>query len=85
MHSPIADEPAPQTRPDGQAALPSAPRGLGDLLRQFHADEGAVAYTEYLIVFILVTIGATIALLGTAAYVKAYRDFLVWWLAHPAV
>lgn len=41
--------------------------------------------TEYIIVFSLISFGATIALLGTAVYIKAYRDFLVWWLGHPAV
>lgn len=50
-----------------------------------HSDETGVAATEYIIIFSLITFGATLALLSTAAYVKAYRDFLVWWLAHPAV
>lgn len=55
------------------------------LLEAFHRDESGVAMTEYIIVFSLISFGATLALLATAAYVKAYRDFLVWWLAHPAV
>jgi len=55
------------------------------LIRQFHQDEEGVAMTEYIIVFSLISFGATISLLSTAVYVKGYRDFLVWWLAHPAV
>jgi Flp pilus assembly pilin Flp len=51
----------------------------------FHEDESGVAATEYIIVFSLISFGAVIALLMTAAYVKAYRDFLVWWFAHPAI
>lgn len=58
---------------------------LVDTLTRLHGDESGVAYTEYLIIFSLISIGATIALISTAVYVKAYRDFLVWWLAHPAV
>lgn len=53
--------------------------------RRLAEDESGIAMTEYIIVFSLVTIGATTALLGTAAYIKAYRDFMVWWLAHPAI
>jgi len=53
--------------------------------QRFHQDESGVAMTEYIIVFSLVSLGATISLIGCAVYVKAYRDFLVWWLAHPAV
>lgn len=52
---------------------------------RFHKDEEGVAMTEYLIVFSLISFGATISLLSCAVYVKGYRDFLVWWLAHPAV
>lgn len=52
---------------------------------KLHRDESGVAATEYIIIFTLITFGGTIALMSTAAYVKAYRDFLVWWLAHPAV
>lgn len=55
------------------------------LIQHFHQDEAGVAMTEYIIVFSLVSLGATISLIGTAVYVKGYRDFLVWWLAHPAV
>jgi len=51
----------------------------------FHQDDSGVAMTEYIIVFTLISFGATIALLATAVYIKAYRDFLVWWLGHPAV
>lgn len=58
---------------------------LVDALARLHHEESGVAYTEYLIIFSLISIGATIALISTAVYVKAYRDFLVWWLAHPAV
>lgn len=58
---------------------------LASRIEELDADESGVAATEYILVFSLVTFTATIALLGTAAYVKAYRDFLVWWLAHPAV
>lgn len=54
-------------------------------VRQLHADESGVAATEYIIVFTLITLGATLALIGTAAYIKAYRDFTLWWFAHPAV
>lgn len=53
--------------------------------RQLAEDESGIAMTEYIIVFSLVTIGATTALMATALYIKAYRDFLVWWLAHPAI
>lgn len=55
------------------------------LLKRFHDDESGVAMTEYIIIFSMISFGATLALLGTAVYVKGYRDFLVWWLAHPAV
>jgi Flp pilus assembly pilin Flp len=55
------------------------------LLNAFHEDEDAVAMTEYIIVFSLISIGATISLISVAYYVKAYRDFMVWWLSHPAV
>ncbi|QDG51940.1 hypothetical protein FIV42_14690 [Persicimonas caeni] len=56
-----------------------------DALDSFHRDDSGVAMTEYIIVFTLISFGATIALIGTAAYIKAYRDFMVWWLGHPAV
>lgn len=54
-------------------------------LAEFHGDEDGVAMTEYVLIFSLITFGGAMALIATAAYVKAYRDFLVWWLAHPAV
>ncbi|RAL22176.1 hypothetical protein DL240_09990 [Lujinxingia litoralis] len=66
-------------------ALTSLKLALVHSLDGLHRDERGVAYTEYLIIFSLISIGATIALISTAVYVKAYRDFLVWWLAHPAV
>ena len=56
-----------------------------ELFEKLHKDESGVAMTEYIIVFSLISLGATISLLGCAVYVKGYRDFLVWWLAHPAV
>jgi Flp pilus assembly pilin Flp len=56
-------------------------RAFGD----FHRDDSGVAMTEYIIVFTLISFGATVALIATAVYIKAYRDFLVWWLGHPAV
>ena len=58
---------------------------LAEGLEALHEDESGVAATEYIIVFSLITFGATIAVIATAAYVKAYRDFLVWWFAHPAI
>ncbi|MFU8803586.1 MAG: hypothetical protein ACNA8W_07245 [Bradymonadaceae bacterium] len=58
---------------------------LVETVRRLDADESGVAMTEYILVFTLVTFGATLALLSTAIYIKAYRDFLVWWLAHPAI
>ncbi len=60
-------------------------KGLASRLRDLDDDERGVAMTEYIIIFSLVSFGATVALMGSAAYVKAYRDFMVWWLAHPAV
>lgn len=60
-------------------------RTMKDLMSRLNEDEAGVAYTEYIIVFSAISIGSTVALLATAAYVKGYRDFLVWWLAHPAV
>lgn len=55
------------------------------LLQRLHREEDGVAMTEYIMVFTLISFGATIALISVAIYVKGYRDFLVWWLAHPAV
>ncbi len=54
-------------------------------VKQLDRDERGVAMTEYIMIFSLVSFGAMIALFSTAVYVKAYRDFMVWWLAHPAV
>ena len=54
-------------------------------LKRIHEDEGGVAMTEYVIVLTVIVIGAAVSLLGVSYYVKAYRDFLVWWLTHPAV
>jgi len=58
---------------------------LRDGVRRLHDEELGVAATEYIIVFSMITFGATLALLATASFVKAYRDFLVWWFAHPAI
>lgn len=55
------------------------------LLKHLHEDESGVAMTEYIIVFSAITLGSTVSLLSCAMYVKGYRDFLVWWLAHPVV
>lgn len=55
------------------------------MLDRFLRDESGVAMTEYLIIFTLVAFGATLALVVVAAYVKAYRDFMMWYLGHPAV
>ena len=57
----------------------------GDILRAFHEDESGVAATEYITVFTLLSFGATLAMIMTTTYVKAYRDFMVWWYAHPAI
>ncbi len=54
-------------------------------LRMLHSEESGVAMTEYIIVFSSVSFGATVALISVASYIKGYRDFLVWWLTHPAV
>jgi len=59
--------------------------GLLDRVAAFHADESGVAATEYVTVFVLLSIGATLALISTAAYIKGFRDFMVWWFAHPAI
>ena len=58
---------------------------MKNILKKFDANESGVAMTEYIIVFTTITFGATVSLLACAVYVKAYRDFLVWWLSHPAV
>jgi Flp pilus assembly pilin Flp len=54
-------------------------------LKMLHSEESGVAMTEYIIVFTSVSFGATVALISVASYVKGYRDFMVWWLTHPAV
>ncbi|MFP4599853.1 MAG: hypothetical protein ACOC9W_03310 [Persicimonas sp.] len=58
---------------------------LETVLEGFHRDESGVAMTEYILVFTLISFGATVALIATAVYIKAYRDFMVWWFGHPAV
>lgn len=60
-------------------------KSVRKFLHRLHGEESGVAATEYIIVFTLITFGATLAVLATASFVKAYRDFLVWWFAHPAV
>lgn len=65
--------------------LSTALTSLKSRIHQLDRDQSGVASTEYIIIFSLVSFGAMIGLLSTAAYVKAYRDFMVWWLAHPAV
>lgn len=54
-------------------------------LEMLHSEESGIAMTEYIIVFTSISFGATIALISVASYVKGYRDFMVWWLTHPAV
>ena len=56
-----------------------------NLLRAFHQNEEGVAATEYIIVFSLISFFCTLAIFGSAYYVKGYRDFLLYWLSHPAV
>jgi Flp pilus assembly pilin Flp len=58
---------------------------LRALIERFHADESGVAMTEYIIVFTLMSLGATIALIAVTVWIKGYRDFMVWWLGHPLV
>ncbi len=60
-------------------------RALGRVFEGFHQDDSGVAMTEYILVFTLISFGATVALIATAMYIKAYRDFMVWWFGHPAV
>lgn len=62
-----------------------AKTSIASRLEALDRDERGVAATEYIVIFSLVSFAALTALLGTAVYVKAYRDFMVWWLAHPAV
>lgn len=54
-------------------------------LKRFHEDEDGVAMTEYVIVLSTISITSALSILSVSYYVKAYRDFLVWWLTHPAV
>lgn len=56
-----------------------------ELVKRLHQEDSGVAMTEYIIVFSGISFGATLALISVAAYIKGYRDFLVWWLTHPAV
>lgn len=58
---------------------------LIEVAKSLHKDEGGVAMTEYIIVFSLIALGATVSLIGVAYYVKGYRDFMMWWMTHPAV
>jgi Flp pilus assembly pilin Flp len=55
------------------------------VLERFHEDEGGVVTTEYMIVFVFLALTAAVAAFATAAYIKGYRDFLVWWFSNPAV
>jgi Flp pilus assembly pilin Flp len=89
---PGADAPAPNQTDSSmnpmmkeQEHKQTAPNRLLDALERFHQDDSGVAMTEYIIIFTLISFGSTVALLATAAYIKAYRDFLVWWLGHPLV
>ncbi len=66
-------------------SLSTAWNALRSHIQRFDRDQRGVAATEYIIIFSLIAFGSTVALLSTAAFVKAYRDFMVWWLAHPAV
>ncbi len=58
---------------------------LKHLIALLHQEEQGVAMTEYILIFSLISLGATIAILSSAYYVKGYRDFMLWWLTHPAV
>lgn len=74
------------TPPQNGGAMSRRARDIiKDRLALLHEEESGVAMTEYIIVFSSVSFGATIALISVASYVKGYRDFLVWWLTHPAV
>ncbi len=74
-----------ETNRDDSSSIRLDASTLRELVGDLHRDESGVAMTEYIIVFSLISFGATLALIATATYVKAYRDFLVWWLSHPAV
>jgi Flp pilus assembly pilin Flp len=56
-----------------------------NLLAQFHKDESGVVTTEYMIVFVVLALVGAVAAFATAAYIKGYRDFMVWWFSNPAV
>lgn len=58
---------------------------IASALSRFDRDDAGVAMTEYILVFSLISMGAIVALMASTAYIKAYRDFLVWWLGHPLV
>ena len=58
---------------------------LAQRLLAFHRDEEGVAATEYIMIFTLISFICTLAILNSAYYVKGYRDFMIYWLAHPAV
>ena len=86
--SPGADTPGhPDTGPimNDTTRVQRARQAVVDALARFHDDDSGVAMTEYIIVFTLISFGATVALIATAAFIKGYRDFMVWWLGHPAV
>ena len=85
-----AGEPLPAAHETGSTMnetnrVQQVTRALGRAFDGFHRDESGVAMTEYILVFTLISFGATVALIATAAYIKAYRDFMVWWFGHPAV
>lgn len=65
--------------------LTHTPSLIAKTLVDFHNEEEGVASTEYIIVFSLLSFGVTIATLASAYYVKGYRDFMLYWLSHPAV
>lgn len=65
--------------------LIQTPSLMAKALTDFHHEEEGVASTEYIIVFALMSFGVTIATLASAYYIKGYRDFMLYWLSHPAV
>ena len=65
--------------------LIQTPSLIAKSILDFHNEEEGVASTEYIIVFSLMTVGASIATLASAYYIKGYRDFMLYWLSHPAV
>lgn len=70
---------------EGAMSISDVPQQIKSRIQQLDRDEEGVAATEYIIIFALVSFVATIALFSSAVFVKAYRDFMIWWLAHPAV